>query len=322
MVDAKSLSDDELLTHLEQYAREERERLHEFLLCLAEVDDRRILEPRGYHSTFDYCVRALKLSEGEAFRRIHATRAISIRPELLAAVESGSLSLTAISRIAPHVRRPDAPEIIARAEGKTIRQIEEILAPLSPVPPRRDLIREVVVATPYQEEARVEFKFQGSRELRIALDRVRQLLSHKYPYGALDSVLMELATEYLERHDPLAVPVKRKSPVRGSSTIRAAVRRPVWIRDGGRCSYFGPGGIRCESRKFLELDHIIPRALGGPDTVENLRLLCRAHNDSERRRILGEGTTSSLLSVTTRESLGSLLDRPAQSPENPHCASP
>ncbi|WP_374110769.1 HNH endonuclease [Anaeromyxobacter sp. SG64] len=62
------------------------------------------------------------------------------------------------------------------------------------------------------------------------------------------------------------------------TTIPAIVRRAVWTRDGGRCAWVGPDGCRCNSRWKLELDHIQPAALGGPSTIENLRLACRAHN--------------------------------------------
>lgn len=284
------------MRRLERFVEEERERLHEFLALLAELDRRaNSLRHRGYASTFDYCVRRLKLSEDESYRRITAARATVIRPEILSAISEGRLTLSAVSRIAPHVRRPDAPEIISRVEGKSARQIDEILAPLCPLPPQRDIVREILVATPFQEEARVEFRFQASRALRAALDRVKEVLAHKHPYGRLEDILLDIATDYLMRNDPLASWDDHKPAARGSSTIAAAVRRKVWQRDGGRCVFQGPGGVRCHSRKFLELDHIRPRALGGADVVENLRLLCRAHNDAERRRILGEGTPTASL---------------------------
>lgn len=303
MDNPKTMSDDELLDSLERLVETERKQLHQFLALLAEVDDRKILEPRGFSSTFDYCTRCLKLSEGEAYRRIQACRAAEIRPQIYSALADGRLSLTSVSKLAPIVRRADAPEIIARAEGKTTRQVDEILAPLNPEAPRRDLVREIVVATPYQEEARVEYRFQGSRELRAALDRVREVLSHRFPLGKLEDILLEIATDFLMRNDPLASWIDHRPAAPGSSNIRAAVRRGVWSRDGGRCTFVGPGGVRCQARKFLELDHIRPRALGGADIVENLRLLCRAHNDAERRRILGEGTpTSSRPAAATRGS--------------------
>ena len=47
-----------------------------------------------------------------------------------------------------------------------------------------------------------------------------------------------------------------------SRYIPAPVRRAVWLRDGGCCSYVDPhSGRRCESRFLLELDHIVPFAL-------------------------------------------------------------
>lgn len=56
------------------------------------------------------------------------------------------------------------------------------------------------------------------------------------------------------------------------------VRRAVWERDGGRCSYVSPAGRRCECKWMLEFDHIQEFARGGEATVDNVRLLCRAHN--------------------------------------------
>ena len=51
--------------------------------------------------------------------------------------------------------------------------------------------------------------------------------------------------------------------------IPAAVRRQVWQRDGGGCSYVDPQtGRRCNSTHLIEIDHIVPG---------NLRL-CGAHH--------------------------------------------
>ena len=61
--------------------------------------------------------------------------------------------------------------------------------------------------------------------------------------------------------------------------ISAGVRRQVWQRDGGRCSYVGPQtGRRCNSTHLIEIDHIVPHALGGGADPGNLRLLCGAHH--------------------------------------------
>ena len=66
--------------------------------------------------------------------------------------------------------------------------------------------------------------------------------------------------------------------VRGR-TIPTAVKRQVWERDGGCCSYADRGsGRRCRSRHALQMDHVVPFALGGSAEPDNLRLLCAAHH--------------------------------------------
>ncbi|HET7543047.1 MAG TPA: HNH endonuclease [Polyangiaceae bacterium] len=67
----------------------------------------------------------------------------------------------------------------------------------------------------------------------------------------------------------------------------AAVAREVFVRDGGQCSFVSADGRRCDARRRLELDHIVPRALGGEDSVRNLRLRCRAHNQHYARQCFG-----------------------------------
>lgn len=74
---------------------------------------------------------------------------------------------------------------------------------------------------------------------------------------------------------------QQEAATRRSRHIPAAVRDAVVLRDGERCTYTGPDGHRCSAIVDLELDHVEPYAFGGPNTVDNLRVLCAAHN---RRR--------------------------------------
>ena len=47
-------------------------------------------------------------------------------------------------------------------------------------------------------------------------------------------------------------------------------KRQVWQRDGRRCSYLDrQTGRRCNSRHMIEMDHILPYALGGGADPEN-----------------------------------------------------
>ena len=61
--------------------------------------------------------------------------------------------------------------------------------------------------------------------------------------------------------------------------IPAAVKRAVWRRDRGRCSYVDrTSGRRCGSQHLLQIDHVVPYAQGGTAEPNNLRLLCAAHH--------------------------------------------
>jgi hypothetical protein len=57
----------------------------------------------------------------------------------------------------------------------------------------------------------------------------------------------------------------------GRADIPREIRLRVWDRDGGRCR-------RCGGGFELRYDHVIPVALGGTTSVNNLRLLCAACN--------------------------------------------
>jgi 5-methylcytosine-specific restriction endonuclease McrA len=124
--------------------------------------------------------------------------------------------------------------------------------------------------------------------LKGDLETLRCLPSHKLPGGDLAEVLREAVRCAIERHGKRRGAVKPKRerkpaerkarPASAREPIPAAVKRAVWERDGGRCTYVSADGRRCESRWRLEYDHIEPAARGGPSTVENTRLRCNGHN--------------------------------------------
>jgi 5-methylcytosine-specific restriction endonuclease McrA len=76
-------------------------------------------------------------------------------------------------------------------------------------------------------------------------------------------------------NDAPSQPSMKRAP-RGH--IPNQIKRQVFERDGYRCTYTSPSGHRCQSRQFLQIHHEKPWARHGPDTLDNLRLLCAAHN--------------------------------------------
>ncbi len=75
---------------------------------------------------------------------------------------------------------------------------------------------------------------------------------------------------------------------RTSRYIPAAIRREVWTRDRARCQHPLDSGGTCGATSRLELDHVIPLALGGQSTAANLRVVCAFHNRAAATAVLGD----------------------------------
>jgi HNH endonuclease len=56
--------------------------------------------------------------------------------------------------------------------------------------------------------------------------------------------------------------------------IPESLRWEVWERDNFTCK-------KCGSRRYLTIDHIYPRSLGGRATIDNCQTLCRKCNSSK-----------------------------------------
>jgi len=129
------------------------------------------------------------------------------------------------------------------------------------------------------------------------LETLKCLLSHKIPDRNLSDVLREAVRCAIQKHGKrrgAVKPERQRKPAAPSSPrpgkrqpIPVEVRRTVLERDGGRCTYVSADGHRCGSRWQLELDHVRPAAVGGPSTVENLRLRCRVHNTLHAEETFG-----------------------------------
>jgi 5-methylcytosine-specific restriction endonuclease McrA len=69
--------------------------------------------------------------------------------------------------------------------------------------------------------------------------------------------------------------------------LPSRVRRLVWERDGGQCTYVDAEGRRCCSRRRIEFDHYVAHALGGEPSPDNVRLRCRCHNALAAEQVFG-----------------------------------
>ena len=130
-----------------------------------------------------------------------------------------------------------------------------------------------------------------SRRFLEKLEAARAALSHSHPGADAQEILEAGLDLLLERHAKrkgLVEKPRREPPPAKPGHVPAHVKRAVWKRDGGRCQWPVDKGGVCGSTHQVELDHVVPRGLGGPPTVENTRCLCRVHNGLAARRIYGD----------------------------------
>lgn len=315
------LTDSRLIEAVQQLASAERRAIALLVAALAELDARRLYRGLGYTSLFDYCVRALHLSEQAAYTRIEAARASRKFPAVLDRIADGGLSLTAARLLAPHLREDNCEALLRMAHRQKTRDVERMIAMMRPQPAVPSTVRKLpvrveqqapvppglldanapsgahevpmpslVIPPPASHRPVIRPLSQTLYKLQITigvdahdkLHEAQALLRHVVPTGdpaiifsrALDALILQLRKrkfgEVSEPREPARPPSGR--------TIPASVRRTVAARDGRRCAYVGPEGVRCEATSFLEFHHVLPYARGGAATAENIQLRCRAHN--------------------------------------------
>lgn len=164
------------------------------------------------------------------------------------------------------------------------------------------------------ERYRVQFTI--GKEGHDRLRRLQDLLRREIPGGDPGAIVERALTLLLEKVEKAKFAAtakpRRTRPIRPGTDkvgeralgrdIPSHVQRAAWRRDGGQCGFVGKNGHRCTERTFLEFHHIVPYALGGLATVENISLRCRRHNQYESELVFGPHGTSEV-----REARGSWL---------------
>jgi len=313
--DFTKLNDTDLIVRLERSVQTERKASTDAVAHLVEFDRRKLYAEEGYYSLFLYCTQQLGYSEHAAYQRMVTARTARRFPQLVELLEAGALHMNAVVMIAPHLMDQNFQTLVAKARGKSRRELEFLLASLAPQPDKADYIRPVaetaaqpgesssaqaeyagLPATRFAQSVieptspgRVRFAFSGSEALLRKLERVRQLLRHKYPEGNLEQIIEDALDCLLDKIDPERRIQRKEQRASRRREIPQEIKDLVWKREGGRCAFVGTDGKRCPERGMLEFDHIRPSAMGGPsDDPANIRLLCRTHNQMFARRMFGE----------------------------------
>ena len=204
----------------------------------------------------------------------------------------------ATAELLAHIPQPDLVSDvraipIAPQAGAKPECVQSHLAPepVAPSPCRQVVLPQPSARITPRSPERYAIQLTVSKETHDRLRRVQALLGHTVASRDLETVFdraLVLLEKSLERQRFAATdrPGRSRQSKRPRH-IPAQVKRAVWARDGGRCTFVSDVGHRCEERHGVEFDHEEPVARGGTATVSNVRLRCRAHNQYTAERTFG-----------------------------------
>lgn len=167
-------TDEELLMDVRGLIGSQRELTARLVVYLAEIEHRRLHLLAGFSSMFEFCVKELHLSEGEAFRRLAAARLGQRFPVIHSLIASGEVHLSALALLRPHLTEENHAGLLEAVRRKSKREVEMLLATLFP---RQDEPARMRAISP--ERFRIEFT--ASTELRENLERCLDLSNHANP---------------------------------------------------------------------------------------------------------------------------------------------
>ena len=218
-------------------------------------------------------------------------------PEVAEQIESGELTLTTAAAVQSFFQaeakektaysKSEKKELIESCLGKSTREVERELARRNPERDLRENLR-------YLTDERLRLSLTISEELHQKLEKLKALISHAEPDLRTEDLLMRLADLALEKLDRsrkkmreskstptnISLPAPEANDQPKTRYIPQHIQRQVWQKNNNTgCEYIDQQTQkRCSSQHFLQIDHIQPFSYGGENKLENLRVLCGAHN--------------------------------------------
>jgi 5-methylcytosine-specific restriction endonuclease McrA len=137
-------------------------------------------------------------------------------------------------------------------------------------------------------------QFTRSRDADERFRYLQDLLGHQVSRADIAEVYDRAVKELVKKMERVRFgvcdkPRKNGAPSSDPRHIPAEVKREVFKRDGGQCTYTSESGHRCEARGDVEFDHKIEIARGGGSTVDDVQLRCRGHNQFTAEQTFGAG---------------------------------
>ncbi len=302
-MDIQNLTDKQLHQNLLTLKSKEAHILASIVSHLEEVYRRRLFADYKCSSIYDYCIRILGYSNGDAHKKISACKLASRCEGVKASIASGELSLSNAASVQVFLNQSAKSHgSIPRPLSKNVKPFEEKLSleprhnhsTLGPVWLKlnpQQIIERVKNKTTRECELELE-KIASENQIKLAekkpskrnfgdktllkvyLDCEKlQLLKSRLNIHCEQKLLQVLMEEKLKATEPQTEikPKVRKLPSKKPRSLSPSLRATVFKRAQKKCE-------NCGSKHSLQIDHKVSVARGGGNNVENLRILCRPCN--------------------------------------------
>jgi hypothetical protein len=135
----------DLAANLLRLLRREQGAMADFLVALADFDERRLWLKLGHSSLFIFLHRELGLSKGASHFRKVAAELIQRFPEVVEPLRDGRLCITSIVELAKVMTRENRADVLARFFHASKQEAKEVAAEICPqaAVPKRELVTAV-----------------------------------------------------------------------------------------------------------------------------------------------------------------------------------
>lgn len=230
--------------------------ISDLIEILIEVDNTKAFEDHQFTHLTPYCVKFLNIDPDIAKTLVRIVRRSIDVPELAEDVINGVIHVSNAKVICSVITKDNQAEWIKKAKDLPKSQLEKEIS---------------AAGGPDKKRVSLDLPLETLELLK----RAGEILATKQgKVTSQEDTIAEALKEYVFRHDPVEK-AKRSKAAKDSA---AGIKHGVNGRDEARCVFIFEDGSQCEERKWLHQHHIIHRADGGEDSIENLACLCAGHH--------------------------------------------
>lgn len=282
---------------------------------LREVEDDKTYRLFELTSVYAYATKQMKLSEDIACSLIAIMRKSRKVPELTQAIRAGAITSSKARKIVSVINESNKEAWLELASSESSRVIEKAVVAECPKLATRESLR---YKTPERLELTLGVSEEWAAKLNRVKDLLSQkeqkpvstedaLMSVMTEFMERHDPIAKAARSTSKTAAAKSLPTTRNSKDSGPNEgknqntsdcedspaeplsvpgrinferqrIPAQILHEVHLRDQHQCAHVNSIGVRCTSRRWIDIHHLKPVARGGTNEVENLMTLCREHH--------------------------------------------